>query len=109
MSEQAPAWVPRECTLPTGEQPLRVAEFDASFRESVTGVERIGPDRLRLRMRPEAAGRAADLAVRESGCCSFFAFHLTVTGDGVSLEVAVPPTHHGVLDALHGQISSAAR
>ncbi|MEV6153769.1 hypothetical protein AB0L53_25835 [Nonomuraea sp. NPDC052129] len=31
-------WVPSECTLPTAEQPLRVAEFDALFAEVVRAV-----------------------------------------------------------------------
>ncbi|MEU9473975.1 hypothetical protein AB0D78_47270 [Streptomyces avermitilis] len=30
-------WIPASCTLPTTEQPLRVAEFDALFAERLTG------------------------------------------------------------------------
>ncbi|MEV4838269.1 hypothetical protein AB0K05_27425 [Nonomuraea sp. NPDC049486] len=37
------AWVPSACTLPTAEQPLRVAEFDALFADAVRAVAR--PDR----------------------------------------------------------------
>ncbi|MBB6551859.1 hypothetical protein [Nonomuraea rubra] len=37
-------WVgPSACTLPTVEQPLRVAEFDALFAGAVQGVAPPGP------------------------------------------------------------------
>ncbi|MFD6394998.1 hypothetical protein [Nocardia sp. NPDC060259] len=35
-------WVPDACTLPTVEQPIRVAEFDRFFAESVHGMGRAG-------------------------------------------------------------------
>jgi hypothetical protein len=96
---------PSACTLPTAEQPLRVAEFDALFAEAVRGVAR--PERTRLRLElvfsPEGAARAAELAVRENGCCSFFAFTLAIAGGGLALEVTVPPEQVGVLDALHAR------
>ncbi|HEV7453587.1 MAG TPA: hypothetical protein VGO16_19870 [Pseudonocardiaceae bacterium] len=38
--------------------------------------------------------------VRETKCCSFLAFALTVTGGQLVLEVVVPPAHIAVLDAL---------
>jgi hypothetical protein len=41
-------WVPAACTLPTAEQPLRVAEFDDLFATSVRAVDRVGPTVLRL-------------------------------------------------------------
>lgn len=34
------AWVPQSCTLPTQEQPLRVAEWDALFSERLTSLSR---------------------------------------------------------------------
>lgn len=34
-------WVPQSCTLPTVEQPLRVAEFDALFATAVRSAERL--------------------------------------------------------------------
>lgn len=55
-------WAPRECTLPTTERPLRLAEFDALFGEAVTEVRPAGRGRVRLVLRaePEVAGRAAE-------------------------------------------------
>ena len=38
---RAMAWVPEACTLPTVEQPLRVAEFDELFATAVRPVERV--------------------------------------------------------------------
>jgi hypothetical protein len=94
--------VPDACTLPTAAQPLRIAEFDDLFRSAVIEVRRVGRLRLRLGLtpEPEAAARAAGLAVRETACCSFFAFTLTASGGEVALEIAVPAAHVDVLDAL---------
>ena len=45
------SWVaPEACTLPTAQQPLRVAEFDDLFANSVTWVDR--PDATRLVLCP---------------------------------------------------------
>ena len=96
------SWVPQACTLPTVEQPLRLAEFNDLFASAVRGVERVDPLRVRLDLRPEpaVAARVADLVVRESACCSFFTFTLSATGGQLTLDIAVPAGHSGVLDAL---------
>ncbi|MFF4771456.1 hypothetical protein ACFY05_01205 [Microtetraspora fusca] len=103
-------WAPSACTLPTAEQPLRVAEFDALFAEAVQAITR--PERTRLRLElvfgPDNAARAAELTARENGCCSFFTFALTVAGDTLTLEVAVPPEHVEVLDALQARAGATA-
>ena len=96
-------WVPPSaCTLPTAEQPLRVAEFDDLFATSVRGVERPEPGRLTLRLEPtpDVAATAAGLAARETACCSFFTFTLTAGAGRLELGVAVEPGHLDVLDAL---------
>lgn len=101
-SGSATEWVPRACTLPTAEQPLRVAEFDEMFSQAVRSAERVTPSVLRLGLDPvpAVAGRIAELAAAETGCCSFFTFTLTAASDRLTLEVTVPPAHSGVLDAL---------
>jgi hypothetical protein len=103
------AWAPLSCTLPAAKLPLRVAEFDALFAEAVQGIERVGPERLRLELLPipRAAGRAAELAAAETQCCSFFTFTLTATGGGLALEVSVPGPYTGVLDGLAGRAAAA--
>jgi hypothetical protein len=102
--------VPDSCTLPTAERPLRAADFDSFFAGSVRAVQRPEPTRLRLELEPgrQAAARAAELAAAEASCCSFFTFILTVTGQGLTMDIAVPAPHIGVLDALTG-LAGAAR
>jgi len=102
MEQNGPGWVPAACTLPTVEQPLRVAAFDELFADAVRGVERTAAHRLHLDLRaePAVAGRAAELAATETGCCSFFTFILTITGGSAGLDIVVPPAQAAVLDAL---------
>ena len=104
------SWVPAACTLPTVEQPLRAKEFDDLFREAVTAVHRIDAHRARLALRPEpqVAARAADLAVRETQCCSFFGLALSATGGELTLVITAPPDQVAVLDALVDRARAAA-
>lgn len=99
-------WVPQSCTLPTAERPLRVAEFDTLFAEAVDEVKTVGPGRVRLALKADAvvAGRAAELAARETACCSFFTFALTATGGALTMEISVDEPHLDVLDALTARI-----
>jgi hypothetical protein len=96
------SWVPESCTLPSVEQPTRVAEFDEFFAQAVRSVDRTSSDRLRVVLDPTAAtaARAADLMVRETACCSFFTFAVIATGGELALEVTVPAGQTAVLDAL---------
>ncbi|OZM80193.1 hypothetical protein CFP66_21815 [Pseudonocardia sp. MH-G8] len=96
--------------MPTPEQPLREAEFDALFATALRGVERPAPTWLRLHL---AAGdgletKARELTARESSCCSFFDFRLAAAADGLTLDVRVPETRIAVLDGL-GRRAEAAR
>jgi hypothetical protein len=94
----SPTWVPEACTLPTAEQPLRLAEFDALFTTG-SGV-RLAPTQLRLDLSADA-DTVRDLARRESECCSFFTFTITTPQPGrVRLDIEVPAGHVDVLDAL---------
>lgn len=64
------SWVPVDvCALPTPEQPLRAAEFDALFAAALVAVET--PDSTTAIRRLAAAARARDLAAREAACSSF--------------------------------------
>jgi len=104
------SWVPAACTLPTVEQPLRAKEFDDLFRDATTAVERIDAKRARLVLRPEPAlaARAADLAVRETQCCSFFGFALSATGGELTMDITSPAGQVAVLDALVDRARAAA-
>jgi hypothetical protein len=106
--EAEAVWGSPLCTPSTAEHPLRVTEFDALFTEAVHGVERIDPVRLRLRLDsvPSVAAWAAQLALRETLCCSFFTFVLTATGGHLSLEISVPAQHGEVLNALADRVEA---
>ena len=66
-------WAPDDCTLPTAERPLRVAEFDEFFTV-VLRFDRPQPTRLDLVLPRDAEATDRYLADRESECCSFFTF-----------------------------------
>jgi hypothetical protein len=104
-------WVPTSCTLPTTEQPIRVAEFDALFAEKVQTVERVDAQRLRLDLVFDAstAAQAAQLAAQENACCSFFTFTLTIADGSMALEVTTPQQQVAILDALQARASVAVR
>lgn len=95
-------WVPAACTLPTVEQPLRRQEFDDLFATDVLDVTEESAIRTRFSLRPDAqaASRAAALAVKETGCCSFFDFDLAIAGGKVTLSIGTAPAHQEVLAAL---------
>jgi hypothetical protein len=108
------AWVPVDsCTLPTAEQPLRVAEFDELFATSLRDVRPSADDaskaRLLLGGDDTLPARVQRLADAETSCCSFFTFTVTRvdTEDAqapgemlVALDVEVPNARADVLDAL---------
>jgi len=93
---------PSACTLPTADQPLRVREFDDLFATSLRGALRIDGRNLRLDLvaEPGVAAEAADLATRETRCCSFFSFSVVISDRQLSLNVSVPDDHVEVLDGL---------
>ncbi|MDX3594576.1 hypothetical protein PV749_25985 [Streptomyces sp. ID03-2B] len=102
------------CTLPTEEQPLRVAEWDALFAERLTTLSRPSALRLRLDLAggPGVAERVRELASRESACCSFFTFAVSAASSGedrVHLDVSVDEGHASVLEALAARAGAAVR
>lgn len=104
------AWAPRDCTLPAPEQPLREAEFDDLFATSLRGLGRYSPTGLWMDLdpTPEAAARAADLVMRETGCCSFFIFALVAAHGALTLDIRVPDARVDVLDALASRAAAVA-
>ncbi|MFC6010484.1 hypothetical protein [Nocardia lasii] len=88
------------------DRPIRVAEFDRFFAESVHGTDRPTPTRLDLRIAPEAEADARDLAARESSCCSFFTFDFD-NADGLVMRVGVPAAYGPVLDAFAARVEAA--
>lgn len=104
------AWVPAEvCTLPTADQPLRLAEFDDLFSRALRAVERPSPTWLRLRLADDEGfeHQARELAARETDCCDFFDFAIHRAADETVLDVHVPAARAGVLDGLAEQAATA--
>ena len=103
-------WVPDTCTLPAARLPERLAEFSQLFADFVIAADRVRPDWLRLELTPAtaAAARAAELAVAESACCSFFSFTLRITAGRLVLDVEVPDSQVTALDGLAARASMAA-
>ena len=98
-------WVPDACTLPTVEQPARLAEFDELFAVA-DRTDRLGPTRIRVTLTggPDVRDTIRDLTDRESRCCTFFSFTITTPGPtSVVLDVEVPAAHIDVLDALYAR------
>jgi hypothetical protein len=98
-------WVPTACTLPTAEQPLRVAEFDGLFATVVRPPERTGPTTLLVHLPAEAASTIRDLVARETACCSFFSFDVRASESGTDVLVRVPEEHAPVPDGLERVVS----
>jgi hypothetical protein len=95
--------------LPTAERPLRAAEFDRLFAETLIRQERVSATGLRLWLSGGAAVTSwmRDLAARETECCSFFQFAVSADEDGTMVDVAVPAAYVNVLDALAARAEAA--
>ena len=94
-------WVPTACTLPTAEQPLRVAEFDRLFADHLRSAARVAPQTLDLVLAAGSRQTAEALTTKESECCSFFTFDFADTADGdLRLRIGVPPAQTAGLDGL---------
>ncbi len=106
----ADSWVPASCTMPTVDQPLRLAEFDQFFAHDVASVTTTPEGSVRLDLRPtaEVAERAAGLAAAETSCCSFFEFGLTLTDGAVRMTISTDPSHADVLAALRRRAENVA-
>ena len=108
-TSSANGWVPSACTLPTVEQPLRLAEFDTLFRNGVHRATRTGRTHLKLVISPESEAFARDLAGRETSCWFFFEFAFEPAAEGaLVMAIGVPDNHVEVLDALQARIASTA-
>ncbi|MFC3688876.1 hypothetical protein [Aquipuribacter hungaricus] len=112
MTETAPVdWVPAECSLPTQQHPLRVAELDELLSHA-TALDRVGPTVLTVRLdaAPGTEELVRDLVRRETGCCSFFTFSLDrVEPATLLLTVSVPPTQVQVLDGIAARAGQLPR
>lgn len=100
MSPIDEGWVPEACILPTAQRPLRVAEFDELFATALCSQRRLSPTELCWELAAGTEALVRDLVARESACCSFFSFDVSVTHDAVAVEVRVPVGQEEILDGL---------
>jgi hypothetical protein len=69
----------------------RLAEYRRLFEQALVGREQTAEGiRFRFRADPGIEDWVRDLAAREKACCAFYAFAVTVEGDGVLWDCAVP-------------------
>lgn len=108
MNDSEQGWVSSACTLPSAKQPLRVAEFDRFFAQSIRSVARASATRLDVVIARTAEKMGRDLAQRETECCSFFRFDFQRAGEDVLMRISVPQKHMKVLDALQARVDSIA-
>ncbi|HZE39457.1 MAG TPA: hypothetical protein VE172_11675 [Stackebrandtia sp.] len=101
-------WVPDACTLPTAEQPLRIAAFGDLFAHHLRDGERLSPTRLRLAFDPDARAELENLLAAESDCCSFFGFTIGDDAGDLRLDIDVPASQTTVLDGLAAQAGITA-
>ena len=94
--------------MPPAQQPVRAAEWGDLFGTAVLDIHRFTRSSARLELRPDpmVAARAADLAARETQCCSFFTFNQIATGGKLTLEIGVLTEQIAALDALLGLASA---
>jgi MerR family copper efflux transcriptional regulator len=96
MGEPAPAVA---CTLAPTDLPARMQEW-RDIADHVTARTRVaGGVRLDLDA-TTPLDELAELMRAEQGCCSFFAFALTVDSRGTALEVRAPAEGMAMVDAL---------
>lgn len=101
-------WAPEACTLPTVDQPLRIAEFGRLFDTALRGVARVDSRRLRLSFDAAARPEVVRLTEAETACCGFFTFTVGEPEAGsVTVEVEVPAQRVDVLDGLAAQAAGA--
>lgn len=80
--------------------------FDADVRS----VRRVSSSSVELELRPDpaVAAHVAGLAARETACCSFFTFTLTIGDGALVLGVRTPSDYADVLTALAARAETAS-
>jgi hypothetical protein len=92
--------VPIACTLTADAAGDRVEEWRQFLAQCTGAVERMSPERLRMRLNdsPGTLEVAVDLARREKACCAFFDFSIEVEADALWLSARVPAEASNILD-----------
>lgn len=91
--ETSAASTPIVCdmTTATDTEEERLAEYQRLFAQALVGKERTAEGiRFRFRAQPGVEAWVRDLAAREKACCSFYTYTVSVEGDEVRWDCAVP-------------------
>jgi hypothetical protein len=93
--------IEQSCDLSPEALPLRLEEWRAAL-SGVVAVDRTSKvaGRVVLDLGTSDVGEIARLCALEVGCCSFFAFSLTVSAEGRALIITVPAGSAPALDEL---------
>jgi hypothetical protein len=93
--------IPIACTLEPSDARSQLGEWQEVLGRVVESSERVSPNRLELRLFPDADIRSAiSLAQREVACCAFFSFTIEIRADRLVLAVEVPSDAVEILDQL---------
>jgi hypothetical protein len=80
-----------DMTTATDTEEERLAEYRRLFAQSLVSKERTAEGiRFRFRAEPGVESWVGDLAAREKACCAFYGYTVTVEGDEVRWDCAVP-------------------
>jgi MerR family copper efflux transcriptional regulator len=104
----AVAKIPIACTLSADERVDRRGEWSEMLGRAATRELRDTGAHLTFAPDPGVAAELADLAAREVDCCAFFTFMLTVTHDGVGLDISAPTEAHELVKAFLAASSRSA-
>ncbi len=97
-------WAPDDCTLPTAERPLRVAEFDEFFTV-VLRFDRPQPTRLDLVLPRDAEATDRYLADRKANAARSSRSASNRTAEDVVMHIGVPSARVKILDAIEARIA----
>jgi hypothetical protein len=93
---------PIVCTLDTAEMPGRLGQWQRLAEHVVEHTDTDHGIRVRFDDRVSAV-EVADLATKEQGCCSFFAFTMHIAADGITLDIAAPAEARELVETLFNQ------
>ena len=92
--------IPIACSLEPSAAEAQLGEW-RQLLGPVDHRDRVAPERLELRLLPEAdIAKVIQLAQREMACCPFFTFTLEIRLDRLILAVEVPNDAVEVFDGL---------
>lgn len=80
-----------DMTTATDTEEERLAEYRRLFAQALAGKQRTAAGiRFRFRAEPGVEAWVRDLAAREKACCAFYGYTVSMEGDEVLWDCAVP-------------------